>query len=316
MEFLLLWLIMIKNKKFMPALALMCALLWALAYPFIKLGYQLFNIEGNDLGSKILFAGLRFFFAGVLVLLTDRNFKTAVRNMSRKGWRALLIFTMVNITLHYLFSYTGLGYIPGSRGTVLDSTSTFITVILSAIVFSDDRMSGWKALGCLLGFSGILLINVNGSRNFFDNISFMGDGMILLNAFCGAMGSITGRFASKYINMMTATGVSMCLGGTVLIVIGIIIRPDRAWNFSIEGLLVLSALILISTVSFTVYNSLIAIYPVSNVAIFNSFIPIFGVIFSSLVLGEPLKITYLLAGVLAAFGTRLTNKGSKEKDNI
>lgn len=58
----------IKNYKAAVALAIFCTLLWGTAFPFIKVGYAQFGIEGNDIGSKLLFAGARFTLAGIMVL--------------------------------------------------------------------------------------------------------------------------------------------------------------------------------------------------------------------------------------------------------
>ena len=58
-----------KNRKWLPVLAMICSVLWALAYPLIKLGYREMGIASDDLSGKILFAGIRFLFAGVLVLI-------------------------------------------------------------------------------------------------------------------------------------------------------------------------------------------------------------------------------------------------------
>ena len=59
-----------QNKKALPFLAMFCALGWSLAYPLIKMGYSELGIYSDDLGNKILFAGIRFFAAGILVLIT------------------------------------------------------------------------------------------------------------------------------------------------------------------------------------------------------------------------------------------------------
>ena len=45
-------------------LALVCCALWGSAFPCVKIGYEMFHIEGA--GSQILFAGYRFFLSGVL----------------------------------------------------------------------------------------------------------------------------------------------------------------------------------------------------------------------------------------------------------
>lgn len=72
----------------------------------------------------------------------------------------------------------------------------FFAIILSCIIFEDDKFSKFKALGCILGFGGILLINIEPTE-FLQGISFRGDGMILLNALCGAFGGIITRIISK-----------------------------------------------------------------------------------------------------------------------
>ncbi|OLR59633.1 hypothetical protein BHF70_08440 [Anaerostipes sp. 494a] len=149
-----------KNKKMMPVLALLCALLWALAYPFIKLGYRELGIEANDLGSKILFAGIRFLFSGLLVLLISGKKLVSRSRINKNIWRWLLLFALINTSLHYLFSYIGLGYIPSSRDTIIDSMGSFFLILLSCMIFADDRMTVYKAMGCILGFGGIILMNV------------------------------------------------------------------------------------------------------------------------------------------------------------
>lgn len=50
-------------------LALICCALWGSAFPCIKIGYQMFSIGGNDTASQILFAGIRFLLAGLMVIL-------------------------------------------------------------------------------------------------------------------------------------------------------------------------------------------------------------------------------------------------------
>lgn len=56
-----------RNSRYKSILAIFCAFGWSLAYPLIKIGYQEFQIASADLGGKVLFAGIRFLFAGMLV---------------------------------------------------------------------------------------------------------------------------------------------------------------------------------------------------------------------------------------------------------
>ena len=302
----------VKSKKWLPVLALICSVLWALAYPLIKLGYRELNIATDDLGSKVLFAGIRFLFAGALVLLITGAVNHTEKKISKSAWGWLLLFAIVNTSLHYLFSYIGLGYIPSARGTIIDSMGSFLLIILSCIVFSDDRMGWNKVLGCVLGFSGIVIMNVEPGKFMLENISFLGDGMILLNAVFAAFGGVVGRIVSRKMDMTLATGISMAIGGGILCVVGLSIGVAHPWHLSAVGVTIIVALTLISAISFSIYNSLIANHPISTVAIYNAFIPVFGVGFSSLILGERFMIKYLAAGVLVALGIVAVNRKSKK----
>lgn len=299
------------NRKTAPFWAFFCAAGWSLAYPLIKLGYAQLHIASDDLGSKIGFAGIRFLFAGILVtilaIIQKRKFK--VEQKSVVAW--LLLFALVNTALHYLFSYVGLGYLPSSRSTILDSMNGFFAIILSCIIFEDDKFSKFKALGCILGFGGILLINIEPGQNFFQGISFRGDGMILLNAMCGAFGGIITRIISKKMDMTVATSLSMTIGGAFLFVVSAIIGPAARWTITTESIIIMIGLILISAVCFGVYNQLLAYHPISKIAIFNAFIPILGVIFSSIILGEPMRVKYIIAGCMVALGVYVMNHFSK-----
>ena len=50
-------------------LALFCSALWGSAFPCVKIGYDLFGIDKASTPSIILFAGVRFFIAGIMVII-------------------------------------------------------------------------------------------------------------------------------------------------------------------------------------------------------------------------------------------------------
>ncbi|MCI6851586.1 MAG: DMT family transporter [Clostridiales bacterium] len=296
-----------RNEKLRPLLAILCALGWSLAYPFIKLGYGELQIDSADLGSKILFAGIRFFAAGLLVLAFSAVQKRKLA-VTRKEVPWLTLFALVNTALHYLFSYIGLSYIPSARSTILDSMGSFFLIILSGLFLEDDTFSVKKIAGCLLGFCGILTISITPGGGLFSGISFLGDGMILLNACCAAGGGILTRFISKKMDMMTATGYGMSAGGLMLLLVGLMVGVRQPWNLSLWGVTILFVLVLISAVCFGIYNMLLANHPISKVAIYNSLIPVFGVMFSSLLLREPFSWQYILAAGLTAAGVYVVNR--------
>ena len=161
----------LKDNRFKVFFAVFVMVGWSLAYPLIKLGYQEFQIDGSDLGGKILFAGIRFFMAGTAVTLFSRFRKidAAIRDRNTLGW--LFLLGLVNTALHYMFAYIGLGFNSSARSTILDSMGGFLLIILSTAIFADDRMTWKKALGCILGIAAIVSININPGEDFFADIT-------------------------------------------------------------------------------------------------------------------------------------------------
>ncbi len=280
-----------------------------MAYPLIKAGYQEFRITPDDLGGKLLFAGIRFFLAGVLVAAFCRFRKIPLEAKYAADLRWLVLLAVVNTTLHYMCSYIGLSYNPSGRSTILDSMGGFFLILLSTAIFEDDKLSAQKMIGCILGVAGIVLINIQPGGNLFGNFSFRGDGMILLNALCAAFGGIITRIVSRKMNIMAATGYSMALGGALLVLVGWMVGTKSAWALQRKSALILAALVLISAVCFAVYNELLACHPISEVAIYNALIPVLGVVFAALLLNEELKWQYFLSVAVVAAGIYLVNRG-------
>lgn len=285
--------------------ALTAAIAWGWAYPLIKLGYSEFAFTADMTGSKMLFAGIRFCLSGLIILAIasakKRNFK--VRKPT--DWWYILLFCMMNTTLHYAFFYFGLSHSEGSRAAILNSLSVFSVVIFACIFFKSDRMTVKKVIGCIVGFAGILSLNLGGTES--GQFTWMGDGMIILNALCGASASLLTRGLGKRVDVFVGTGYSLAIGGALLIIPGLLLGGDLPQNTPL-GIIYLLLLITISTLGFTLYNKLLTCNPVGKVAIYNSLIPIVGAITSCLCLGETFHFKYMIAGVLAAGGIYIINK--------
>lgn len=80
------------NKIIAPLIALLCVTLWGTAFPVIKKCYEIFSIPTSDYPSKVLFAGYRFFIAGVMVLIVAIILQKKFVKPSRKDILAISIF--------------------------------------------------------------------------------------------------------------------------------------------------------------------------------------------------------------------------------
>lgn len=297
--------------------ALTAAVVWGWAYPLIKLGFAEFHITPDMTGSKMLFAGIRFFLSGLIILgiALSRGLSFSIKPQSSApmGERRLLLacgfillYALLNTTLHYACFYIGLSHAAGARSAILNSLSTFSVVILACIFFKSDRMTLRKVLGCLIGFAGILALNMGSDDS--GRFTLMGDGFIILNALCGATASLLTRGLGKRIDVFVGTGISLALGGALLILPGLLMGGTLPCITPMGGIILL-LLIGISTIGFTLYNKLLTLNPVGRVAIYNSLIPVVGAVTSCLCLSEPFYWKYLVAGLLAAAGIYIINRG-------
>ena len=286
--------------------ALTAAIAWGWAFPLIKIGFNAFGITADMTGSKMLFAGIRFAVAGMIVLLVAQRNGRVFRTGSPTDWWFIVAFALMNTTLHYFFFYIGMSHSEGSRAAILNSLSTFLVVLLACACFKSDRLTSRKLLGCVLGFSGILALNIGGADSGV--FTWLGDGMIILNAMCGACSNLMTRGISRRIDIFVGTGYSLTIGGMLLIIPGIAMGGTLPF-INILGIVCLLLLIAISAIGFTLYNKLLSCNPVGKVAIYNSLIPIVGAVTSCMCLGETFHAKYALAGGLAALGIYIINKG-------
>ena len=286
--------------------ALTAAISWGWAYPLIKLGFTELGITQAMTGSKMLFAGIRFACSGAILLiiaaLTGRNFRVS----KPANWGYMLLFALLNTTLHYSFFYIGLSHSDGARAAILNSLSVFLVVLLACVFFKSDRLTPKKILGCAVGITGILILNIG--KGGGGQFTLLGDGMIVLNALCSAFASLLTRGLSRRVDVFVGTGYSLFFGGVLLIIPSLLMQGTLP-HITTYGLIILALLIAISALGFALYNKLISCNPVGKIAIFNSLIPVVGALTSCLCLGEPFYTKYLVACLLAMAGIYIINKG-------
>ena len=285
--------------------ALSAAISWGWAYPLIKLGFDEFGITQSMTGSKILFAGIRFFISGVLILAIARFFKRNFRVKSSGGALYILMYALLNTTFHYAFFYIGLSHSDGARAAILNSLGVFLLVLLACVFFKSDKLTVKKMIGCVIGFIGILSLNLDkGSGGDF---TIMGDGMIIGNALCSAFAGLMTRGLGKHVDVFVGTGYSLAVGGVLLVLPGVVMGGVLP-HVTLTGVVLLGLLVCISTLGFTLYNKLLSCNPVGKVAIFNSLIPVVGAITSCICLSEPFYWKYILAAGLSMAGIYVINK--------
>lgn len=264
-------------------LATLCALLWGSAYPAIKLGYTMFDIARPDIASQMVFAGMRFVGAGLMLLLASRLMGWPLA-LAPAHWRSVGLLGLTQTTLQYVFFYIGLANASGTKSSIVNATGTFFAVLLAHFVYHDDRLSRRRALGCAVGFVGVAAANY-GPSLLRPDFSWAGEGSVVLSAFVLSAAMIYGKRLSQRIHPVVMTAWQMSIGGAVLWLAGWL-GGGRMAAFTPASAALLGYMALLSALAFGVWSALLKHNPVGRISVYNFLVPVFGVALSAVFLGE------------------------------
>ncbi|MDX6021727.1 DMT family transporter [Scandinavium sp. V105_16] len=297
------------RKNVVYAGATLCCLLWGSSYPAIKNGYEIFQIATDDIPSKIIFAGYRFLFAGILLLLFAMAQRKPIARLSGRQFGQLTLLGLTQTSLQYAIFYIGLSFTTGVKGSIMNATGTFFSVLLAHFIYQNDKLSYNKSLGCILGFAGVMLVNFSHSLVDFSFV-WRGDGFVVLAAFILSAATLYGKRISQTVDPTVMTGWQLGIGGLALVVGGYLGGGTLAFH-GIESMAVLGYLTLLSSVAFALWSTLLKHNRVSMIAPFNFVIPVAGTVLSGIFLGETiLEWKYAVALVLVCSGIWWVNKRS------
>ena len=298
------------NRKVVFLLATLCCLLWGSAYPAIKSGYEVFNIDADDIPSKLIFAGYRFLLAGLLLLIFAKVVNRSSLELPKQMYFRVALLGVAQTTLQYTFFYIGLAYTTGTKGSIMNATTTFFSVLLAHYLYKNDRLTSNKILGCLIGFLGVMIVNISSSQFDF-SFALLGEGAVILSSFILASSTIYGKKLSQHIDSVVLTGYQLSFGGLVLGVVGYLLGGTLS-GLTISASLLMIYLVLLSSVAFALWTVLLKYNRVGAVAPFNFLIPVSGTVLSAMFLNENIFVwKNLIALCCVCFGIWLVNKQGK-----
>ena len=293
--------------------ALLCCALWGSATPAIKIGKALL-IEDN-VESTILFAGIRFFAAGIITVLIYSIARRKLLYPKLKNMPKVVTVSVFQTVIQYIFFYVGLSLTTGVKGTVLSGSSAFFIVILAALVFKTENLTVKKVLACIVGFAGMLLVNLNG----LDFNMGWGELFVIISTVSYAFSSMFMKKFSKYEDPVVISGYQFIIGGAFMITVGLLFGGKISFDDT-TGVIILVYLSFLSAVAYAVWGVLLKYNPASKVSIYNFTTPVFGSILSYIFLVEeraninPVNLIVSLAIVSA--GILLLNINIKKKEAV
>ena len=136
------------------SLLLLLAVIWGSAFFNIKIAtysYEPFTL-----------ALVRVIFASIPLLILCKLKKIKIEAFE-KDWKLFALIGLTNISIPFVLIAIGTAKINSYLAAILMSTTPLSGSILAHFFIKDERLSFFKSLGVLLGFSGIVLL-------FFDKV--------------------------------------------------------------------------------------------------------------------------------------------------
>ena len=297
-------------------LACVCCILWGSAIPVIKTGYRLMEVDAADTASQIVFAGVRFTLAGLLVLIFASIREKKVLIPDRTILKYAVPVCLAQTVGQYFFFYIGVAHTSGVKGGIITGLGNFIAILMSCLNVRNERMTGRKMAGCVLGFAGVVVINLMG-KSLDMGFTLTGEGFILISQVAYGISTILINIYSKKVSPVVLSGTQFTMGGIVLTLIGVGMGGHLG-NVTAVGVVIIFYLAMVSAVAYTLWSVLLAWNDVSKVAIFGFVNPLCSVILSALILGEvkqAFNTGSLAALLLVCAGIYIVNcRGTNKKE--
>ena len=265
---------------------------WGSAFMFIK-------IATPELGP-IALVNIRLAVAGLIFipfLLQQKYLKHFRNNLNN-----ILVLSVINTALPFsLFAYASLES-SSNMLSILNGTTAIMAVVISTI-WLKIKLNFFQIMGVFIGLFGIVVL-ANPDNVY---ISMKATIFCLSAAFCYALSAnYIQKFAYKT-NTVVLIGWSLVIASVLLLPITFFNLPSQFPSnnviFSILWLGVIS-----TGVAFLGYVRLIEKVGAVKTATVAYFIPVFGVVWGYVFLGEPITLQILIGMILILIGIVFTNK--------
>ena len=295
-----------KEFNFWQPLLIAVMIIWATFYPIIK--YIVVDMDPLVLSFYRYFLGfipLTPFFISELRKQTKKPGPGEVLSIALLGF--------IGITLFSVGLFYGIKLSTAINGALLTNTQPIFTAILGPMLIA-EALSKKKIVGVLVGITGMVLVVTNGNFTAFEtegtaiigNLLLIGASLVL---------SLYSMLIKKYIQeygSIIPTWISM-VSGTVFILIINLFRNQSPVQLlalpTMSIILVLYLGIIGTSLTYLIFNRALIHMPVTTATSYKLLIPVFGLVFAVLFLGEQPGTATLIGILIVVSSVYIIQKG-------
>ena len=278
------------------ALAVLVAAIWGLNFVIIDVGLDDF--------PPLLLSSLRYALASLPLLI--------LRGSPGVPWRWVIAVGVAIGIVKFSLLFIGMdvGMPAGLASLVLQAQALFTVVFAAAVL--GERLVASQAVGLAIAFAGLALV----ATGLQGEATPTGFALVIAAAAAWGVGNLAIKRAAAPDPLRFMSW--MCVVPPLpLLCLSLAFEGPHEIGQALSGVdlggigAVLYIAFAATTVGWALWARLMGLYPASTVAPFSLLVPIFGIGFAAVLLGEPIGVRELVATVLVLGGVLLTLKAPR-----
>ncbi|OWQ93823.1 EamA family transporter [Roseateles aquatilis] len=286
------------------------AVLWGASWPWGRVIAQAM--------PPLAAASCRFLLASLILLawLHRTGRLAALRGWTASRWAGMTLAAATGVHGYATCFMMGLQHVPAGKGALVVTMNPVITMLLAAWIFR-ERLNRVIGLGMALAAVGAVTVITRGEPwHVLDGRVGIGELLLLGCVVCWVGYTLIGRRVMAGVDALTTTGVTAALGAAMLLLTSLAVEGAAGWTTVLHGpanaWLCLVMLAVGSTaVAYAWYFDGVRTLGAGAASGYITLVPVFGVVFSALWLGEVVDASLLIGGTMAIAGTAVMNFGRR-----
>jgi drug/metabolite transporter (DMT)-like permease len=291
--------------------------------PTLRINQSMTLVEwGSLLALSVLWGG-SFFFIGVAVqelppitIVTIRLILAAlalyvVARMTDvrlptdwQTWRAFTWLGLLNNVIPFCLFAWSQTHISGGLASILNATTPLFTVVVAHLLTRDEKMSGARIIGAVIGLAGVAAMIGSEALSFFST-NVLAQIACLVASLCYAFAGVFGRRFSA-MNIQPLASATAQLTASAVILLPVMLIVDRPWSLPIPSASTVAALIaqaLFSTAfAFVLFFRILATAGATNVALVTFLNPATAILLGVAFLNERIAPAHILGMAVIGAG--------------
>jgi drug/metabolite transporter (DMT)-like permease len=255
---------------------------------------------------------MRFLAATVVLVVLVRLREGGLPRLDRRQLGAMVALGFAGVFFWNACFFAGMERVPAGRGALIMALNP-VAIAIGMWLAYGERMTAVRWLGIAVALAGAAIVISHGDLpSLLTGAIGPGEAFLFGSVIGWAAYTLIGRRVLGRVSALATTTYAALFGTAMLALAALAEQPWSALAaLPLRGWAAIGYLGVLGTVvAFLWYYEGVQRIGASRTAIFINLVPVFGVAFSALLLGEPVFASMVVGGALVIAGVALTNRSA------